>query len=120
MPEARYASLKDYVARKGGLRLAIHGGLRDQMVDMAVEDFPLDAPPDRMEEVLAARLRQRCRQKYGSVMLMLLISVFANLIARAVWEWWKNRHTNRVLMAGWQYAAKNSHLPPEVAGDSPA
>lgn len=115
MPE-KYGSLKDYVARRGGLRLAIHGGLRDQLVEMAVEDYPLDAPEDRAEEVLAARLRQRCRQKYGSVMLMLLISVLANLVARAVWEWWKNRHANRVLMAGWQYAAKNPNLPPQLDG----
>lgn len=117
MPEAiKYASLKEHVARVGGLRLAIHGGLRDQLVEMAVEDYPLDAPPERMEEVLRARLRLRCRQKYGSVIALLLISVIANLVARAVWEWWRNRHVHRVLMTGWQYAAKNPDIPPEVAG----
>jgi hypothetical protein len=119
MPEqVRYGSLKEFVAKRGGLRLAIHGGLRDQLVEMAVEDYPLDAPPDRMEDVLAARLRLRCRKKYGTVVAMLLISILANLVARAVWEWWKNRHVHRVLMTGWQYAAKNPDLPPEVAGPS--
>jgi hypothetical protein len=42
------------------------------------------------------------KQEYGSIVAMLIISVLANLIARAVWEWWKKRHANQVLMAGWQ------------------
>jgi hypothetical protein len=114
----KYGSLKEFVSKRGGLRLAIHGGLRDQLVEMAVEDYPLDATPERMEEVLAARLRMRCRKKYGSVVALLLISVLANLVAKAVWEWWKTRHAHRVLMTGWQYAAKNPDVPPEVAGSS--
>ena len=37
MHDARYRPLVDYVARKGGLRLSMHGGLRDQIVEAIVE-----------------------------------------------------------------------------------
>ena len=106
MHDAQYRPLKTFVARKGGIRLAMHGGLRDQLVEMAVAEFPLDADDDKKLEVLAARLKQRCRQQYGSVVAMILIGVLINLISRIVVEWWKNHHSHRVLMYGWQRAAK--------------
>lgn len=38
MLDATYRPLKDYVARRGGLRLAMHERLRDQLVEAAVAD----------------------------------------------------------------------------------
>jgi len=107
MPDAdeKYRPLKEYVRKRGGARLAFHGRLRDQLIEMAVEDFPVNADDITGPEVLAARLRIRAREKYGSVMLMLLISVISNLIAKYVWEWWKKRHSHQVLIRGWQAAA---------------
>lgn len=102
MLDAKYRPLKDYVSRRGGTRLAIHGRLRDQLVEMAVEDFPFDAPGP---EVLAARLKVKAREQYGSVMLILLVSVISNLVAKLVWEWWQKRHAHQVLMRGWCDAA---------------
>lgn len=110
MPD-RYRPLKDYVAREGGIRLAMHGGLRDQLVEMAVEEFPVDAPADKVEEVLAARLRLRVKEKYGSVILAILIQVAVNMIVKLVVEWWRKRHPHKVLMEGWR-AQANSDLPP--------
>lgn len=107
MPDAeKYKPLKDYVAKRGGARLGFHPRLRDNLVELAVEDFPIDADDVHGADVLAARLRLKAREKYGSIMLMLLISVLSNLIARYVWEWWKKRHSHQVLIRGWQHAAR--------------
>jgi hypothetical protein len=106
MASAKYRSLKDFAAARCGARGQFHRGIRDRMVEMAVEEFPCDADDDRRLEVLQARMRVRIREEYGSVVAMLLISVLANLIARAVWEWWKRNHSHKVLMAGWQGQAR--------------
>lgn len=106
MAAEKYQPLKTFVAASGGRRLAFHRGIRDRLVEMAVEEFPLDADPERMREVLDARMRVRIRDEYGSVIAMLLISVLANIIARAVIEWWKKRHSHAVLMHGWQEQAR--------------
>ena len=95
------------------MRLAIHGDLRDQLVEMAVQEFPFDAPDDKKAEVLAARLKRRAREQYGSVIAMILIGILVNLITKAIIEWWKKNHSHRVLMYGW-YAEANPNL--EAAG----
>lgn len=118
MSDADYQTLKKYVARSGGMRLAMHGQLRDQLVEMAVEDFPFDAPDDKRVEVLAARLRLRARERYGSVVIMLLVSVLANIIARLVIEWWKKHHSHKVLLYGWSKNAKaRANIPPAVGSE---
>ena len=106
MLDATYRPLKDYVARRGGLRLAMHERLRDQLVEAAVADWPDGCDPDKIEDVLTARLRIRVRQQYGSLMAMLLISVLANVIGRLIVQWWRERHSHRVLMSGWYAQAK--------------
>lgn len=107
----RYTPLKNFVRRNGGIRVAAHGALRDQLIDWAVEEFPIDAPDDRKEEVLAARLRVRGRE-YGSIVLSILLGVMINLIVHYIVEWWKRHHSHQVLMEGWQRAAKNPDVPP--------
>lgn len=104
--DARYRPLKDYVSRKGGLRLALHGGTRDRLVEMAVEEFPRDCRADKLEEVLRARMAIRIRRQYGSVVATFLISVLVNIIARAVIDWWFSRMSHRVLMEGWVAQAR--------------
>lgn len=95
---ARYTALKKYVASRGGPRLAYHPRLRDGLVDMAVELFPIDAPADRVGEVLAARMRIEARARGVSPVSLLL----ADITARCVCEWWAERPAHRVLMAGWR------------------
>lgn len=115
MPAADYKTLKDYVSRAGGMRLAMHGTLRDQLVEMAVEEFPFDAPDEKRVEVLAARLRVRARERYGSVIAMILVSVIANLIAKLIVEWWRKHHSHKVLMYGWHKNAQaRPNLPPPL------
>jgi hypothetical protein len=104
--------LLTYVARKGGPRLSMHGGVRDRLVAMAVEEFPLDAAIDRKEEVLRARLRLRIRREHGSIVASILIGVLVNLIARLVVEWWLDRRAHRVLMEGWVHALASADIPP--------
>lgn len=102
----RYEPLKKYVTRAGGVRLSSHPRLRDQIIDWAVEDFPVDAEPERKAEVLAARLRIRAREKYGSIVATVLIWVLVQLIVKAVVAWWERAHAHRVLMVGWQEQAR--------------
>ena len=110
----QYRPLKDYVARKGGARLAMHGGVRDRLVEMAVEEFPLDAPVDMKEEVLRARLRVRVRKEYGSIIATILIGVMINVIVKLITEWWFSRNSHRVLMEGWTHALAAARLPPSA------
>jgi len=111
-PTSYYSPLKNYVAQQGGLRLSVQHRLRDKLVDWAVEEFPLDADDEHGEKVLAARLRVRVRKQYGgSLVALALVSIIANLIARLVWEWWKKKHSHRVLLHGWcQRAQENPDL----------
>lgn len=106
MHDANYRPLKDYVARRGGFRLAMHGGLRDQVVEQIVADWPTDCPIERVEEVVRARIRLKVRQKYGSVLGMIVLSAVINVIVRLVIEWWFERNSHRVLMAGWSKVAQ--------------
>lgn len=106
MAAEKYRSLKDFVESRCGARGGFHRGIRNRLTEIAVEEFPSDAADDKMLEVLTARMRGRIRKEYGSVVAMLIISVLANLIARAVWEWWKNHRSHRVSMIGWQEEAR--------------
>lgn len=107
MAAALYSPLKTFVASKGGVRLSMHGPLRDRLVELAVENWPVDCEPDRLQEVVAAKLRIAIRNRYGSILATFLISVLVQMIARLVVEWWQNRQSHRVLMVGWANAAQS-------------
>lgn len=107
----RYEPLKKFVMRSGGIRLSAHPALRDQLVEWAVEEFPVDADPSRVAEVLTARLRIRAREQFGSVIASILIWVLVQLIVKAVVAWWNKNHAHRVLMAGWGVQARAQKNP---------
>ena len=105
--DAIYRPLKAYASKRGGLRLAMHGPLRDRIVEMIVEEWPVGCPTDRLEEVVRARVAVRVRQKYGSVVAMFLLSILVKIVI----EWWFARDSHRVLMVGWaSNAQKNPHI----------
>ena len=105
-----YSPLKTFVASRGGVRLSMHGPLRDRLVELAVENWPVDCEPGRLEEVVAAKLRIAVRNKYGSILAAFLISVLVQMIAKLVVEWWQNRQSHRVLMVGWANAAQSRNV----------
>lgn len=107
MAPTLYSPLKTFVANRGGVRLSMHRPLRDRLVELAVENWPVDCDRDRLEEVVAAKLRIAVRNRYGSILATFLISVLVQAIARLVVEWWLARNSHRVLMAGWANAAQN-------------
>lgn len=114
-----YASLKEFVAKRGGTRLYMHGKLVSSLVDIAVSEFPTDAPEEKMAEVLAARMKLRARERYGSIIAMLLVGVLINVISKLIVEWWNKRKAHRVLMQGWKASAeKTQDVPP--ANEGPA
>lgn len=114
--DATCRPLKDFVRHRGGTRLALHGGLRDRLVEMAVEEFPgADCPLDRVEEVLRARMNIRIRREHGSVVAMILIGVLVNVIVRLVTEWWFQKRSHRVLMEGWSYALASARVQVKAA-----
>jgi hypothetical protein len=100
-----YTPLKSYVTKRGGLRLAAHSRIRDRLIEMAVEEWPANCDPDKLCDVLKARMSIRVRKEYGSVLAMFLISVLVNAIAKLVVEWWFSRDSHRVLMLGWRQNA---------------
>lgn len=110
VPVGSYRPLMDYVRRRGGARLAMHRGLRDRVVEEIVADWPTDCPIERLEDVVRARISVKVRKKYGSVVAMLLLSAFINVIVRLVVDWWLERNAHRVLMRGWASAAKSADL----------
>ena len=103
-----YSALKRVVTERGGTRLKIHGGLRDQIIDMIVLEWPEGCDEDKIGAVLRARCGLRIKQKYGSVIAMFLIGVLANFIIQIVREWWKERRSHKVLMSGWSARAKET------------
>jgi hypothetical protein len=105
--DARYRPLKSFVARRAGLRLSLHGGLRDRLVEVIVEEWPTDCPIEHIPDVVHARVAVRIRERYSGVLASFLISVLANYLVRLVLEWWWERGSHRVLMAGWANAAQN-------------
>lgn len=106
VPDGHYRPLKSFVASKGGTRLRLHAPLRDRLVECVVEEWPIGCPPDRIEEVVVARMKVRLREQYGSVIAMFLVSVLVNAIVRLVIEWWFSRESHRVLMQGWASEAR--------------
>ncbi len=106
MAAAKYGPLKAFILRRGSMRLALHGPLRDRLVEQIVEEWPVGCQVDRIEEVLQARMSVRLRERYGSVVAVFLLSALANLIIRLVIDWWLENEAHRVLMAGWSQEAK--------------
>lgn len=92
------------------MRFALHGKLRDRLVEVIVEEWPVACPVERLPDVVRARVAQRLRQQYSGVLGSLVISVLANFLIRVILEWWWERGSHRVLMAGWAGAAKNSDI----------
>ncbi len=103
-----YQPLKSRVRQRGGMRLAMHGALRDQLVEAAIEEWPAGCEAGRIEEVLRARLMIRARKKYGSVIAIILLSAFINALVRIIIDWWMERDSHRVLMTGWNRRAKEA------------
>jgi hypothetical protein len=105
-----YRPLKDYVRRRGGIRLSMHGGLRERVVEEIVAAWPVGCPVEHLEDVVRARISIKVREKYGSVIAVILLSAFINVIVRLVVDWWLERHSHRVLMQGWSDAAKGADV----------
>jgi len=100
-----YSSLKKRVEKAGGLRLASHGSLRDQIVDLAVLEWPRDCPTDKLSEVLHARVSRRVRQGRSRMMGMFLSVMMVKPVARICVEWYLEKPSHRVLMEGWRAKA---------------
>jgi hypothetical protein len=100
-----YAPLRSFIRRRGGLRVAAHGKICDRLIDIGVEEWPQECPPDKIRDVLRARMNIRVRQEYGSIVALIIIGVLVNVISRLIMEWWFKEDSHRVLMAGWNHRA---------------
>lgn len=108
LSDERHSPLKSFVRKQGGVRLGSHARFRDQVVDWAVESWPDDTDPARIEQTLRARLAIKTREKYGSVLAAFLIPVLVNVIVHLIVKWWESRRENRLLMDYWSARAKAS------------
>ena len=104
MEAEKFATLKRFV----GERCRYSRRLRDELVEIAVEEFPADAPDEMKGAILRERLRERVRERYGSVIAIILIGVLVNVITRLILEWWFESPSHRVIMQGWARAAQGS------------
>lgn len=100
-----YSSLKKRVEKSGGLRLAAHGSLRDQIVDLAVLEWPQGCPADKLFEVLHARVARKLRHGRSRMMGMFLSVMMVKPVARICVEWYLEKSSHRVLMEGWRAKA---------------
>ena len=100
-----YASLKKRVEKSGGLRLAAHGSLRNQVVDLVVLEWPSDCPPEKLSEVLHARVSRRVRHGRSRMAGMFLSAMMVKPVARICVEWYLEKPSHRVLMEGWRAKA---------------
>jgi hypothetical protein len=112
----RYGSLKDYVSTRAGARGRANGRLRDRLVEIAVEEFPVDATDDEQLPALRGRMKARVKQEYGFILSSIIIGVLIQFLAQLVIDWWRERRKNKTLMVAWQYAAQNPQLPPKDGG----
>lgn len=109
----RYPPLKKRLWGRGGLRLAMHGRVADQIADAVVSMWPSGCPDGQIEEVVRARIAVHLRKRYGGFLATFLISVVANQIVRIIIEWWRERDSHRVLMEGWSRRAQETQdVPP--------
>lgn len=100
-----YSSLKKRVRQAGGLRLAAHGSMRDQIVDLVVLEWPADCQHDKLLEVLHARVSRRVRRGRTRMMGMFLSVMMVKPVSRICVEWYLERQSHRVLMEGWRAKA---------------
>lgn len=91
MPQSpdRAAAIDDateFVMAHSGRRLFGQRKFARRCVEWVADEWP---GPD--EERVAAVIRRRAKEEYGSVVAAILISVLANLIAKAIVAWWRKR-----------------------------
>lgn len=100
---SRYRPLNEYAAPR--FRLAPQG-LRDELIAMAVDEFPDMPRASRDELVLALResMARTVRRRYGSLLATFLISFIVNTIARIVVDWWFDYDGHKTLMKCWKNA----------------
>lgn len=77
----------DFVIRGCGPRLAGNRRFARRCCQWAAEEWPgADAGK------VAAVLRRRTREEYGSVLAAILVPLLVNLIANLIVQWWRKRH----------------------------
>lgn len=109
----RYAPMKRRLWQEGGLRLAMHRRVADQIADAVVARWPERCDDETVEEVVRARASIFIRQRYGSWLAMFLISVVLNQVVRIIVEWWREKDSHRTLMEGWRAKAAQDVPPSE-------
>ena len=104
--DATYRPLKAFVAHRGGVRIRLHGELSDKIVEAIVVDWPVSCQPDRLEEVVLARLKVRLRRNRSRIAAAFLMAAVGSQIARLAVDWYFERQSHRVLMVGWATQAQ--------------
>lgn len=101
-----YEPLKAAVEQAGGIRLAMHGGLRDQVVDMAVLHWPRRCEDERLEEVLAARVAIAIRAMRPGWQGVLVTALVGVPVCRMVVDWTRAKRSNERMMQEWNLDAQ--------------
>lgn len=95
-------TLKDRVAKDGGIRLASHGSMRDQIVDLVVSEWPKECPREQLTEVLHARVSMIVRSGRPSMYSLFIIHMMVRPIVRICVDWYFEKSAHMILMEGWR------------------
>ena len=98
----RYAPLKKFVAKRGGVRLAVRPKIRDELVEFCVDNWP----DDNSEKTMRVKAGNFLRQKYGSILASILIALLVRVIVTLIIEWWTSREENRAAWRVWRTYAE--------------
>lgn len=68
-----------------------------ELAEMVVQEF---RPGDSLD-ALKAEVRSKAKEKYGSILLLILLPIIGEL-ARAFIQWWIQNHWNQALAIRWR------------------
>ena len=100
-----YDSLIDYCEVSAGRWRVFPRGIRRRIIEGIIADWPERVrDPADIADVLVKRGRERIRREHGSVLLLILAPILAELVKLAI-QWWLDRRANQVLMRAWNAEA---------------
>lgn len=102
----KYAELHEYIIVNGDIRLSVNRPLRDKIINMVVEEWPVGCREDELAQVLMDRIAGRLAGQYASVILTFILYILVSQVVQLAIEWFLERLANRELMM--QYHAQAS------------
>lgn len=79
-------AMTEFVLQSGGRRL-----IGQRRFVRKCCDWVIEAQPEPTETAVLDVIKKKSREEYGSILGAILVTVAAQLIVKAILEWWKRR-----------------------------